>query len=132
MQSLLSKIKQFKWNDRRILLVIVIVILVFLMMDFNNRMVRMLELEQQESILNTKIANLESTKQKVEAQILYATSERAVEEWARERGRLIQEGDYPIIIIPPQTQVFTPTPTPDKEVPVLTRFEIWKQLFFGN
>ncbi|MFZ3151676.1 MAG: septum formation initiator family protein [Anaerolineaceae bacterium] len=132
MQSLLDKLKQIKWTDRRFILVVVIVILVFLMMDFNNRMVRMLELEQQESQLSTKVAALEQTKVKVEAEIAYATSERALEEWAREKDRLINEGDYPIIIIPPSDQVITPTPVPTQEVPQLSRFQIWKELFFGE
>lgn len=132
MQSLLDKLKQIKWTDRRFILVVVIVILVFLMMDFNNRMVRMLELEQQESQLSTKVAALEQTKVKVEAEIAYATSDRALEEWAREKDRLINEGDYPIIIIPPSDQVITPTPVPTQEVPQLSRFQIWKELFFGE
>lgn len=132
MQSLLDKLKQIKWTDRRFILVVVIVILVFLMMDFNNRMVRMLELEQQESQLSTKVAALEQTKVKVEAEIAYATSDRALEEWAREKERLINEGDYPIIIIPPSDQVITPTPVPTQEVPQLSRFQIWKELFFGE
>ena len=42
MKTLLEKIKSFRLNDKRILLVVVIVVLVFLMMDFNNRMVTML------------------------------------------------------------------------------------------
>ncbi|MGV8050071.1 MAG: septum formation initiator family protein [Anaerolineaceae bacterium] len=132
MQSLLDKLKQIKWTDRRFILVVVIVILVFLMMDFNNRMVRMLELEQQESQLSTKVAALEQTKVKVEAEIAYATSDRALEEWAREKDRLINEGDYPIIIIPPTDQVITPTPVSTQEAPQLSRFQIWKELFFGE
>ena len=47
MQSLWEKLKQFHWNDRRVILVVVIILLVLLMMDFNNRMVRALELEEQ-------------------------------------------------------------------------------------
>ncbi|MFZ3071108.1 MAG: septum formation initiator family protein [Anaerolineaceae bacterium] len=132
MQALWEKIKQIKWNDRRIILVVVIVILVFLMMDFNNRMVLMLQLEQQEGQLNTHVAELEQTKVKLEADIAYATSDRALEEWAREKDRMINEGDYPIIIIPPVDQVITPTPVPTQEVPRLSRFQIWKELFFGE
>ena len=40
MQSLWEKLKQFHWNDRRVILVVVIILLVLLMMGFNNRMVR--------------------------------------------------------------------------------------------
>ena len=111
MQSLWEKLKQFHWNDRRVILVVVIILLVLLMMDFNNRMVRALELEEQAQAMTTRMAELEQTKVYLEAQIAYATSEKAVEQWAREDAKLIKEGDVPIIILPPSELTPTPTPT---------------------
>ena len=83
MQSPWEKLKQFHWNDRRVILVVVIILLVLLMMDFNNRMVRALELEQQAQAMTTRMAELEQTKVYLEAQIAFATSEKAIEQWAR-------------------------------------------------
>ncbi|HQK43298.1 MAG TPA: septum formation initiator family protein, partial [Anaerolineaceae bacterium] len=100
MKKLWEKIKQVNWTDRRVLLVIGVVVLVFMMMDFNNRMVRSLKLEKQERQLQTRVAALIQTKQRLEADIAYANSDRAVEEWAREEAKLIKEGDVPIIIRP--------------------------------
>ncbi|HOT53564.1 MAG TPA: hypothetical protein PLH68_06075, partial [Anaerolineaceae bacterium] len=91
MKKLWEKIKQVNWTDRRVLLVIGVVVLVFMMMDFNNRMVRSLKLEKQERQLQTRVAALIQTKQRLEADIAYANSDRAMEEWAREEAKLIKE-----------------------------------------
>lgn len=132
MKKFWEKIKQINWLDRRVILIIVIVILVFLMMDFNNRMVRSLQLEKQEQQLNARIVALEETKQRLEADIAYANSDRAVEEWAREEAKLINEGDVPIILQPQSSIAATPTPPPLAETVELSHLEIWKQLFWGD
>ena len=131
-KKLVEKLKNIHWSDRRLITVVVIVILVILMMDFNNRMSTMIQLNQMETILETKLAGLEATQLVVEEDIAYATSDRALEEWAREKYRLIAEGDHPIIIMPPSDYTPTPTPTPKPETVVLTRLEIWKELIFGG
>jgi cell division protein FtsB len=132
MQSPWEKLKQFHWNDRRLILVAVIILLVLLMMDFNNRMVRALELEEQAQAMTTRMAELEQTKVYLEAQIAYATSEKAVEQWAREDAKLIKEGDVPIIILPPSKPTPTPTSAPLVQEEPLSNFEIWKALFLGE
>ena len=132
MMNFWEKIKKFNWADRRIILIVVIVILVFLMMDFNNRMVRSLQLEKQEQRLISRVAALEQTKQQLQADIAYANSDRAVEEWAREEAKLINEGDVPIVLQPQSAAAAAPTPTPLAEVKALSRLEIWKQLFWGD
>ena len=132
LMKLFEKLKKINWTDRRLITVVVIVILVVLMMDFNNRMSNMIQLNQMEKILETKLAGLEATRLVVEDDIAYATSDRALEEWAREKDRLIAEGDHPIIILPPSDYTPSPTPPPDRETIVLTRLEIWKELIFGG
>ena len=132
MKNIWEKIKQINWADRRVFLVIAIVVLVFLMMDFNNRMVRSLQLEKQEQLLISRVTALEQTKQQLQADIAYANSDRAVEEWAREEAKLINEGDVPIVLQPQSAAAAAPTPTPLAEVKALSRLEIWKQLFWGD
>ena len=132
MQSPWEKLKQFHWNDRRLILVAVIILLVLLMMGFNNRMVRALELEEQAQAMTTRIAELEQTKVYLEAQIAFATSEKAVEQWAREDAKLIKEGDIPIIVLPPSARTPTPTPVPLVQEKPLSNLEIWKELFLGE
>ena len=132
MQSPWEKLKQFHWNDRRLILVAVIILLVLLMMGFNNRMVRALELEEQAQAMTTRMAELEQTKVYLEAQIAFATSEKAVEQWAREDAKLIKEGDIPIIVLPPSAPTPTPTLVPLVHEEPLSNFEIWKELFLGE
>jgi len=132
MKDLWEKIKNVNWADRRLITVVVIVILVLLMMDFNNRMSNMIQLNQMENILQTKLAGLEATQLVIEDDIAYAKSDRALEEWAREKDRLVAEGDHPIIIMAPGDYTPVPTATPKPETVVLTRLQIWKELIFGG
>ena len=132
MEKIKDFFKNIKWNDHRIILVVVIVLLVLLMMDFNNRMTLMLKLNEQRDQLSTQVFQLEQTKQSFEKQVAYATSERALEEYAREKAKLIEEGDVPIIILTPAGQQINPTPKPQATQEALTRFEVWQELFFGD
>lgn len=132
MEKIKDFFKNIKWNDHRIILVVVIVLLVLLMMDFNNRMTLMLKLNEQRDQLSTQVFRLEQTKQSFEKQVAYATSERALEEYAREKAKLIEEGDVPIIILTPAGQQINPTPKPQATQEALTRFEVWQELFFGD
>lgn len=132
MKDLWEKIKKINWADRRLITIIVIVVLVFLMMDFNNRMTTMIRLGNEESELQTRIAELKATQVKLEDQIAYATSEIALEEWARESNRMIQEGDHPVILLQPGDSIPQPTPTPEPETVIRNRLDIWKELLFGT
>jgi len=126
----LSKITKI---DKRLIIIAAIVLIFFLMLGFNSRMNNMNRLGKQEAILQTRLANLDATKIAVEQQIAYATSEIALEEWARESNHLIEPGDQAIIILAPDQLQATPTPmpTPTKETR-LSRFETWKLLLFGE
>ena len=129
-KNLLSKIN---WTDKRLIAIVLVVLLILLMMGFNNRLVNMNRLIRQENILQTRIAGLESTKIAVEEQVAYATSEIALEEWARESNHMIEPGDQAIVLIAPDEQLSTPVPTPvAKEEIKLSNFETWKLLLFGE
>lgn len=124
--------KKFKLTDRRLILIVVIIILVLLMMDFNNRMVLLLRLNQERDQLSTQVYQFEMTKVSYENKIIYATSDLALEEWAREEARMIEEGDIPIIIVPPAGQTPVPTPFPVVTQERIKSWQIWQELFFGN
>lgn len=129
-KNLLSKIN---WTDKRLIAIVLVVLLILLMMGFNNRLVNMNRLIRQENILQTRIAGLESTKIAVEEQVAYATSEIALEEWARESNHMIEPGDQAIVLIAPDEQLSTPIPTPVAEEEIkLSNFETWKLLLFGE
>lgn len=134
MEKIKNAFSKINWTDKRLIAIVVVVLLIFLMMGFNNRLINMNRLTRQESILQTRIAGLENTKIAVEEQVAYATSEIALEEWARESNHMIEPGDQAIVLIAPNEKLSTPTPTPtiEEEPTSLSHFETWKLLLFGE
>ncbi len=119
-------------TDKRVIVVVVVVILILLLMNFNQRMVLLLKLRGQEHQLSTEYAQLEATRTSLQTEIAYANSDEAVEKWAREEAGMIQEGDIPIVLLPPKGITPTrpiPQPTPADRV---ENWEIWQALFFGE
>lgn len=119
-------------TDKRLIVIILVIILVFLLIDFNQRMVLLSNLRKQEKQLEQKYSQLEATRSSLEAELAHAGSDEAVEEWAREEGSMIQEGDIPIILLPPSEPVVSES-TP--QVPIVDDVEywqIWQELFLGN
>jgi len=127
-----ERFKKIKLSDRRIVIVLAIILVILLMMDFNNRMVLLLRLNKERDALSTQVAKLEMTKISFEERVAYATSELALEQWAREEAGMIQEGDIPIIVIAPVDQTPIPTPVIIPTQQAMARWQIWQELFFGD
>jgi cell division protein FtsB len=124
--------KRFHLADRRLLWAGVLVVLILLMMDFNNRMGEMLRLNDQRKDMSAYMTQLVSTQQNLKERIAYATSDVAVQEWARQEGHMIQPGDVPIVPIGPAGAV---TPTPNADLPpvqAVQNWQVWEALFFGE
>ncbi|GAP10475.1 septum formation initiator [Bellilinea caldifistulae] len=113
------------------LVLLAFVVLFFLLMDLNNRLGDLSRLNNQLAKIETQVAGLKATESALSTQIIYSTSEAAVNEYARNHG-LIREGEK--LIVPlgegtPQSQVnIQPevTPSPVRNV------EVWWALFFGE
>lgn len=119
-------------KDKRVIVVVLVIVLVFLLMDFNQRMVLLSSLRSQEKELAVKYAQLESTRDALEAELVYANSDDAVEKWAREQAGMIQEGDIPIVLLPPSDPIIPEAPTQETTIDEVEKWEIWQELFFGN
>lgn len=135
MEKIKDAFKKVNWTDKRLIAIVVIVVLIFLMMGFNNRLINMNRLSKQEAILQTRVAGLEATRLAVAEQVAYATSEVALEEWARESNHLIEPGDQAIILQAGDTTQATPEPQtviPQEQTPAASPFETWKLLLFGE
>ena len=119
-------------TDKRVIVVVVILVLVLLLLNFNQRMVLLSKMRSQVKVLTEEYAELEATHASLQTQIAYADSDEAVEEWAREEAGMVQEGDVPIVIMPPANPV--PTEQVETETPVdkVQKWEIWQELFFGD
>jgi cell division protein FtsB len=119
-------------KDKRIIVVALVIILVFLLMDFNQRMVLLSKMRGQEKELSQEYENLQSTRSALETQLAFSTSDIAVEKWAREEGGMVQEGDVPIVLLPPSAPIPTKTPQQSAVVDEVENWQIWQELFFGD
>jgi hypothetical protein len=127
----MQRVKQI-FSDKKVIILGVFVVFIFLMMDLNTRLSDLHRLSVQRDQMQTDVYKLEETKASLMKQLAYATSEVAVEEWARVYNRLAQPGDQ--IIIPLESGGITPTPVV-LETPVardVQKWEVWKALFFNE
>ena len=127
-----EQMRRIKLNDKRILLVVGIVIVVLLMMDFNNRMAQLQRLTADRDQLTTRVVQLTQTIQVLNTKIAYATSDLAVEQWAREEGKMVKPGDVAIVPLSPANATAQPTPEAQPTPRQVTNWEIWYALFMGK
>ena len=119
-------------SDKRVIVVAVVAILVLLFMNFNQRMILLSRLRSQEKTLTVEFADLQATQFVLETQVAGAGSDEAVEKWAREEAGMIQDGDVPIVILPP-SEPLAPTPAQSTASEEKVKYwEIWQELFFGD
>jgi cell division protein FtsB len=124
--------KIIRFFDKRVLIVLGVLILVLLMMDFNTRMGDLSRLKAQRDTLSTEEAQLAQTAQSLDTQIAYATSDLAVQDYARNDGKMVQPGDNPLVLIPPQGSTPQPTPIVTSIPTVVENWQRWFALFFGQ
>lgn len=124
--------KAFFKKNQRLTLVAIIVVVLFVLMTLFGRLSELARLSNQRDEIATEIANLQKTQVYLRTQNAYATSDKAVEDYAREEGRMALSGDQVVIPIPPAgatpepVVVVQPTPEP------VPNWKVWWALFFGE
>jgi len=119
-------------NVRRVLVTIGIVILVFVVLEFNRRLEELNLLNEQAELVRTQATQAVQTQFALQTAVAYANSTAAVEEWARTDGHYIKDGDLPVVPVgvpgaaPIELSTPIPLPTP------LQKWEVWRELFFGE
>jgi len=119
------------FNLKQTLLIVIIIGFVFMMMDLNSRLSALFRLTGQRDQVSTEVSQLQATKDEVQNQIDFATSEAAVGQWARQEHMGLK-GDK--LIVPLAGAKATPQPkkritsTPE----TATGWEVWRELFFGE
>ncbi len=120
---------KIKW--RNVLIVLGLVLAVFLLVDFNRRMVQLDRLTTELKTDQVEATMVVQTQTSLASAVAYATSGGAVEQWAYENG-MVRPSEYPVGVLPgtggTSTPVFTQTPASEK-IPI---WRIWWELFFGN
>lgn len=117
---------------KRILFVLLFAMVIVFLMDFNVRLMEMSRKGEQRDEILKDVYQLELTAQTLRTQIAYATSEVAVEEWAREHGHMQFEEDIPVVPLPDNQLDVTPTPLPTPTAVPVTNWEIWQLLLLGD
>lgn len=123
--------KNFHPNWKQLLVIAGFVVLFFLLMDMNNRLNDLNRLNNQLSQMSTEVSGLESTQGALKAQIEFATSEAAVNQYARESG-MIREGEKLIVPLPAGSALPNQTAEQTPEPSAVRNQDIWWALFFGE
>ncbi len=117
---------------RRVAVMIGILVLVFIVLEFNRRLEELNMLNAQNNLVQLQATQAIQTQGALQTQVAYATSNAAVEEWARTDGHYIQDGDLPVVTIgepgSPPLEASTPVPAPTP----MQNWEVWWDLFFGK
>ena len=124
-------LKEGSWT-KRALQVFGLVVLLALVFGFSQRMAEYTRLSNQEEREGARIRELVATEAYLEGRIIYATSEAAVEEWAREDARLSQPEDFVVIpLAPPGTTPQAPVAA-QPTLEALSNWDAWTQWLFSG
>ncbi len=113
----------------QVLILVGVVVGLLIMLDFNRRLAEAQRLVDSATQVGRQVALLETEHAVLETQVAYATTDKAVIDWAHENGKLVQPGEVlvvPVLPTPPPTPVPLPTPPP-APAPAYT---LWWSLFF--
>jgi cell division protein FtsB len=124
--------KPWERSWKYILSVLGIIVLVLLIMDFNSRMAELRRLTSEKQFVGAQATQLVQTNVYLETQIAYATSERAVEEWARENQHMAKPGDNQVVPLAPANSTPVPTPEPVITPIVVHNWDLWMDLFLDT
>ncbi|MEX2160934.1 MAG: hypothetical protein WD751_03380 [Anaerolineales bacterium] len=123
MDKVLNFIKRFP-------AVLGVMLLLLVLLAFTQRVAEYLRLNSQLGRQQARLTELAATQSALEDQIVFATSQAAVEEWARQDARWAQAGDFVVIPLPPAGVTPQPaaqyqaTPTPS------SNWDAWMNWFF--
>lgn len=124
--------KNLNIDIRKFTIYIALVLIFFLLMGLSARFNELTKLSEQHNLMQTEVYALRMTNSEIETLIGYATSEVAVEEYAREQGYMVKPGE--VLIVPLSPNQITPTPyaIPTKISVPIPNWKIWQQLFFSD
>ena len=125
--------KHFSINWKRVAVTAGAVFLVLLVVDFNARLDALNKLERQAEIVRAEATQVSTTQVALQTRVAYAKSDQMVEDEARGKSHMKQEGDYTVIVIgqegaPP---IITPTPAPVESTSQST-WDTWLEVLFGK
>jgi len=124
--------KAFSIPWRRVGTLIGVGVLVLVILDLNARIEGLNRLNKEADTVRAQATQSMQTQMALQTQMAYANSDAAVEDSARSEGRMIQEGDIPVVPLGNANATATPQVTPSPAPAPLSNWEIWWMLFFGE
>lgn len=118
-------------NRKQIILIGLLVLSFFLLMDLNSRLGDLFRLTGIRDQYTTEVSGLESTERLMVTNIAYATSQVALDDWARLQKQG-QPGDIPIVPLAAPNSTLQPPPLPTPTVRIIQHWERWWALFFSK
>ncbi len=118
-------------NYRNLLLVGGLVVIAWLVIGFNGRVEDWRRLTAEQANVKNIYAGRLATTTALKAQMIYATSDLAVERWAYEDERMVRKGDNPVVPLAAQGTTPTPTAQPPVTPTPQNNPQSWWDLFFG-
>jgi cell division protein FtsB len=122
----------FKLNGlpKRVLSISGLIILLLIIIGFSRRVAEFTRLSSQLDRESGRITELVSTQAYLQDQIVFATSEAAVEQWAREDGRLAQPGDFAVIPLPQEGTLPQVAEAAEATQRQISNWQTWIEWFF--
>ncbi len=119
-------------RPQKLISIILVIAFFFMLLGLNDRLSEYFKLSRQRNEIATEVYGLQSTEIMLRTQIAYASSDHAVEDWARGEAHMALPGDVVIVPLTPSAadgqSSITPTPTSSS----LENWQIWKNYLFGG
>ncbi len=126
------KISRLNIKPQRIAILLGVGILLFLIIDFNTRVEGLSRLQNGLATQQAIGTGVVVTQYALETQVAYATSDAAVNEYARNQAHLIQPGDNVVIPVAVPGTTPAPTATPTPAFANRSNWDVWMEYLFGK
>lgn len=119
-------------KNQKVISILLIALFFFMLLGLNDRLSEYFHLSSQRDAIATEVYALQNTEIALRTQIAYASSDNAVEDWARGDAHMALPGDVVIVPISPSVKssviLKTTTPVPSSA----QNWQIWKNFLFGG
>lgn len=123
---------KFKYDKKQLIIAVLIVMFFFMLFGLNTRLSELFHLTDQQASMQTKVSSLKETEIGLNTQIAVATSDLAVEAWARDQGHMAQPGDHVIVPVQPSSSPAFQELNPTSTSAPLENWQIWWDLFLAK
>jgi hypothetical protein len=121
---------RFSWKYA--LVILGVLGLGYLVMDMNTRLFELRKNTILKEEVGAEATRLVNTQNALHTQIAFATSDLAVEQWAREDGHMVRSGDSAVVPIGAEGATAVPTPAPVASREVVQNWQMWLWLFVDS